>query len=188
MVGMLLCPLLAFVFVFAEEIITIVYTATYVAAAPVMRVYIVGLAALVVETATLTMLLRQAPFVAGVNLVALVLSLPISWFLAQHLGLAGAAVGGVIMIYLDRVATLWRMALLTGIPVQRLQDWRALGQVMLFSAFAAALAWGVVGRYFAASEPLVRVSAGAAILAAAYGTMHALSGMGRGWLAAARNY
>jgi len=188
MVGMFLCPLLAFVFVFAEEIVTIVYTATYVAAAPVMRVYIVGLAALVFETATITMLLRQAPFVAGVNLVALALSLPVNWFLAQHIGLAGAAIGGVIMIYLDRIATMWRISQLTGIPVRNLQDWRALGQVMLFSALAAALAWGAVGSYFAASQPLVRVVAGAAILAAAYGAMQALSSMGRGWLAAARNY
>ena len=45
MVGTLLYPLLAFAFVFAEEIVTLVYTAAYVEAAPVMRVYIVGMVA-----------------------------------------------------------------------------------------------------------------------------------------------
>jgi len=152
-----------------------------------MRVYIGGLAALVFEIATVTMLMRQAPFVVGVNLVALALALPIDWFLAQRFGLAGAAVGSVIVIYLDRIATLWRIALLTGIPVRRLQDWRALGQLMLFSALAAAFAWATVGRYFVAGGTLARVIVGGASLSAAYAAMVALSGMGWNRLAAARN-
>src|SRR6267378_6103529 len=53
MVGALVYPLLAFAFVFAEEIVTVIYTATYVDAAPVMRVSIVGFAALVVEFTTI---------------------------------------------------------------------------------------------------------------------------------------
>jgi O-antigen/teichoic acid export membrane protein len=187
MAAALLCPLLAFVFVFAEEIVTIVYTGVYVDAAPIMRVYIVGLAALVIELASVTFLLRQGPFVMGVNLVALGLSLPFNWFSAQHFGPAGAAVGSVIALYLDRLVTLRRVALLTGAPFRRLQDWRALGQLILFSALAAAVAWGMVGRYFAAGGPLIRASVGVALLAAAYGTMHGLFGMGRSGLLAARN-
>src|SRR6266571_901615 len=151
MVGTLVYPLLAFAFVFAEEIVTIVYTAAYVNAAPVMRVYIVGLAALVVELATIIMLLRQGAFMTGVNLVALVLSVALNWFSAQHFGLAGAAMGGVTAIWLDRIATLWRIALRTGVPFPRLQDWRTLGLLMLFAALAAVLAWAVVSRYFAES-------------------------------------
>jgi len=187
MAAALLCPLLAFVFVFAEEIVTIVYTGVYVDAAPIMRVYIVGLAALVIELASVTFLLRQGPFVMGVNLVALALSLPFNWFSAQHFGPAGAAVGSVIALYLDRLVTLRRVALLTGAPFRRLQDWRALGQLILFSALAAAFAWGMVGRYFAAGGPLVRASVGAALLAAAYATLHGLFGMGRSGLLATRN-
>jgi len=167
--------------------VTIVYTAAYVDAAPVMRVYIVGLAALVVELATIIMLLRQGAFMMGVNLVALVLSVALNWFSAQHFGLAGAAMGGVTAIWLDRIATLWRIALRTGVPFRRLQDWRTLGLVMLFAALAAVLAWAVVGRYFAESGPFVRLAAGGALLAAVYAAIVALSGMDRGWLAAARN-
>ena len=44
MVGTLLYPLLAFAFAFADELVTLVYTAAYLEAAPVMRVYIVGMA------------------------------------------------------------------------------------------------------------------------------------------------
>jgi len=93
----------------------------------------------------------------------------------------------VTAIWLDRIATLWRIALRTGVPFRRLQDWRTLGLLMLLAALAAMLAWAVVSRYLAASGPLVRLIAGGALLAAAYATMVASFGMGRGWLAAVRN-
>jgi O-antigen/teichoic acid export membrane protein len=187
MVGALVCPLLAFAFVFAEELVTLVYTGTYVDAAPVMRVYIVGLVALVVELSSITMLLRQAPFVMWLNLVALIVAVALDWWSALHFGLMGAAVGSVIVIYLDRFVTLRRIALRTDVPFRRLQDWRTLGQWMLFATLAAALAWGTVGRYFSASGPHVRLIVGGTLLTAAYAVLAELSGMGRSWLAAVRS-
>ena len=187
MVAALACPLLAFAFVFAEELITLVYTGTYADAVPVMRVYIMGLAALVIELSSITMLLRQAPFVMWLNLAALVLALALDWFSALHFGLAGAAAGSVTVVYLDRIATLRHIARHTGVPLRGLQDWRTLGLWMLFAIVAAALAWGLVGRYFGASGPLARMIAGGTLLALAYAAMAELSGMGSGRLAAARN-
>ena len=163
MVGTLVYPLLAFAFVFAEEIVTIIYTAAYVDAAPVMRVYIVGLAAMVVELASVMMLLRQGAFVLRLNLVALILSVALSWYAAHQFGFAGAAVGSVTAIYIEIGATLRRIALRTGIPFRRLQDWRTLGLLMLFAALAGAFAWGVVGSYFDDSGPLVRLAFGGAV-------------------------
>lgn len=186
MVGTLIYPLFAFLFVFAEEIVTLVYTAAYVDAAPVIRVYIVGLAALVLETATLTLLLRQGGFLLGLNLVTLAFSVAVSWYAAQRLGLVGAAAGSVIAIGIDRIVTLRRIALLTGVQLRRLQDWRALGQLALFAALAAALAWGIVARHFGTSGSLVRLGVGGSLLAVAYAAMYVLSGLGRGWLTTTR--
>jgi O-antigen/teichoic acid export membrane protein len=187
MVGTIVCPMLAFAFVFAEEIVTLVYTATYVDAAPVMRVYIVGLAAHVLETASITMLLRQGPFVMCLNLVALILAVALDWLAALRFGLAGAAVGSVTVIYLDRLVTLWRIAGLAGVPVRRLQDWRALGLRMLFAVLAAVLAWGTVARVFPASGPLVNLIVGGTVLAVAYAAIAELFGMGWSRFAAARD-
>ncbi|HMH18131.1 MAG TPA: lipopolysaccharide biosynthesis protein [Burkholderiales bacterium] len=186
MVGALVFPLLAFAFVYAEEMVTIIYTATYVDAAPVMRVSIAGYAALVVELTSILQLLRQGAFAMRVGLIALVLSVALSWFSAHHFGLAGAAAGSVTAIYFDLIATLRRVSLRTGIPLRRLQDWRALGLLTLLAALAAVFAWGVTSLYFAASGPLVRLIAGGTFLATAYVAMGALSGMGRDWLAALR--
>ncbi len=187
MAGALVYPLLAFAFVFAEEMVTIIYTAAYVDAAPVMRVCIVGYAALVVELTSILQLLRQGAFTMRVGLVALILSVALSWFSAHPFGLAGAAAGSVTAIYFDLIATLRQVSLRTGVPLRHLQDWRALGLLMLFAALAAGFAWGVTSLYFAASGPLVRLIVGGAFLAVAYAAMAASFGMGRGWLAAARN-
>lgn len=188
MVGVLACPLAAFAFAFAEEVVTIVYTAAYVDAAPVMRVYIVSLLPLVVELASIMLLLRQGPFVMGVNVVALLLAVPISWIAAQHFGLSGAAAGTVIAIYFDRLATLHRIARLTGVPMHRLQDWRTLGMLTLIAVIAAALAWGMVAHYFSGSEPLLRVASGGLVMTGCYGfLLHFLMGKGRTRLAAVRD-
>src|SRR5919204_69514 len=59
MVARLLLPLLGFVFAFAEDMVRLIYTASYVNAGAVMRVYIAGLAVLVIEVSTVMQLLRQ---------------------------------------------------------------------------------------------------------------------------------
>ena len=185
MIGALVFPLLAFAFVFAEEMVTIIYTAAYVDAAPVMRVSIVGFAALVFDLTSIMLVLRQGPFMMRVGLVVLILSIALSWLSAHAFGLAGAAAGSVTAIYVDYIAVLRRIASRTGIPVRRLHDWRTLGLLMLFAALAAAFAWIVVGRYFAASGPLVRLIGGGVLLAAVYASIASMLGMSRGWLAAA---
>ncbi len=174
MVATLVCPLFAFVFVFAEEIVTLIYTGTYIDAAPVMRIYIAGLAPLVIELSTVTMLLRLAPFVMGVNLVTLMLAVPLNWIFAQRIGLAGAAVGTVATIYLDRIVTLWCIARRTGVPLRQLQDWRAIGEPMLFSVLAAAFAWSLVSRIPAAIAPPAGAALGGVLLIAAYAAMQGL--------------
>ncbi len=187
MVGALVYPLLAFAFAFAEEIVTIIYTAAYVDAVPVMRVFMVGFAGLVVDLGSTMLVLRQGAYMMRVSLVTLVVSVALSWFSAHAFGLAGAAVGSVTAVFVDYVVILRRIALCTGIPVRQLKDWRTLGLLILSAVLAAAIAWSMADRYFAASGPLVRLVFGGVVLAAVYAAMAALVGVGRGWLAAVRD-
>jgi O-antigen/teichoic acid export membrane protein len=187
MVGAIVLPLFAFAFVFAEDLVTLVYTAAYLEAAPVMRVYIIGIAALVIELSGIMMLMRQSVFVMGVNVLGLLLAVALSWTGAVHLGLAGAAIGGVVVIYLDRIATLLRIARLTGVRIRQLQDWRTLALFALFAGLAGSLAWFVAARAIPASGTLLPLLIGAATLASAYVAMVAGSGLGRIWLAAVRS-
>jgi len=188
MTAALVYPLLAFAFVFAEDLVTVVYTAAHVDAAPVMRVFILGLAALVIELASLMLLLRLGSFMLWVNLVALFVSTTINWFSAQEFGLAGAAAGSVVVIYLDRAASLWRVSREAGITVWKLQDWRGLAVLLLISVLSAAFAWAVVPYFFDEDQNLLRAAAGAVVLIAAYASLRALCGMDRELRRAVRDF
>jgi len=168
MVGMLLLPALAFVFAFAEDLISLVYTASYVDAAAVMRVYIVGLAALVVELSTVMQLLRQGPYSLAMNIVVLALSVPLSWYGGVHLGLAGAAAGSVSALYIDRAIVLRRIAAITGVPLRAQQHWSQLARYLAWSAAAAFIAWLSVLALFAHAPLLARLAAGATVIALVY--------------------
>ncbi len=180
MVATLVYPLFAFAFVFAEELITIIYTSAYVEAAPVMRAYIIGLAPLVIELSTITMLLRQAPFMMGVNLVGLIVAVLLNIWFAHRLGLMGAAIGTAVTMYLDRAAMLWRISRVTRVPIQRLQDWQALARPVVLSIVAAVIAWGLVGQWFVASSPYLSATVGGLLLVIGYGAIQGLLRIGSG--------
>jgi O-antigen/teichoic acid export membrane protein len=167
-VGALVFPILAFAFVFAEEIVTLVYTQTYIAAASVMRVYILGLVALSIELVTVMVLLRQGPFAIRVNLIALPISVAVSIAMADRIGIAGAAVGSVSAVFVDVALTLRRIAHCTGLPVRRLQDWRGLARSLACAVVSAALAGAIVAQHLAAKPTLLRAAVGGLLCAATY--------------------
>jgi len=165
LVAGLLYPLLAFVFVYADEIVTVVYTAEYLEAAPAMRVYALGMSTLAVEVGSLLLLLRQGPYAIGVNAVALALSAVTSLVGALYFGLPGAAAGSVVALVLDRALTLRRIAAQSGVPFRQLQDWRGLARTALIAVGGAALAWGMTRAFFEHAAPLARIAAGAVVMA-----------------------
>lgn len=177
LVAGLLYPLLAFVFVYAEDVIRVVYTATYLDAAPVMRVYALGMTMLAIEVGSLLLLLRQGPYAIGVNAVSLALSAIVSLTGALYFGLAGAAAGSVLALALDRALTLRRIAVQSGIPLRRLQDWRGLARTALVATGGAMLAWALTHTLLAQAAPLVRLAAGAVVLAVVYALFILRGGM-----------
>jgi O-antigen/teichoic acid export membrane protein len=174
MVAVLAYPLLAFAFVFAEDIITLVYTDAYLEAAPAMRLYIVGMAALVVELGSIMLLLKEGKFATGVNAVLLALSVALSWYAAQRYGLAGAAAGSVVAVYCDRLLTLKRISARTGIAVSRMQDWRSLAVLLAAAVACALLVWALMHGRFTASYLIVRVVLAGALMALFYSLLAAV--------------
>jgi O-antigen/teichoic acid export membrane protein len=185
MVATLAYPLLAFAFVFGSEIVTVIYTSAYVAAVPVMRIYIVGLIALVIEPASIMLLLRQGAFSMRIGVLALLFSVAVSFAGARLFGLAGAAAGSVTAIYFEHLVTLWRIAKRTGIPVRRLQDWRSLALLLLCAALAGFASWGAVS-LIEVPESAARAALGGGLLGAIYLLLVMLCGLGRDWWSALR--
>ncbi len=168
MVATFLFPLLVLAFAFAEEIVTIAYTATYLEAAPVMRVYVLGMIAMVVEVGSIVLLLSQGAFALRITALVLVPSVALSWGAAHAFGLAGAAAGSVVAIYLDRALLLRRIARLTGIALREQQDWRALVRTAVIAAACGLLAWLATRQFLAEAVPLVRLAAGSVVLVGSY--------------------
>ena len=172
MVGTLLYPLLAFAFVFAQEVVTLIYTAAYADAAAAIRVYIFGSAVRVMEVGSVLLLLGLGRFALGVNALGLAASVLVSWLGAQHFGLPGAAAGSVLAAYLDRTLLLRHISARCGIPLGELQDWRRLGRAGGFAALTGLLAWGCVEMLPGGAGALARLAVGAGVFAAAYGSLY----------------
>ena len=166
MVALLVYPLLAFVFVFADPLISLVYTRTYIDAVPVLRLYIVGLVAFTVELNSVLLLLKQGPFAVKVNAATLGLSVALSYWGAVHFGLAGAALGSIAMMYVDRAVSLRRIARLTGERLATVQDWRTLAAMLAAAAIAAGAA-GLIATAWTLPA-LGTLAIGGALMAIAY--------------------
>jgi O-antigen/teichoic acid export membrane protein len=174
MVALMVYPLLAFAFVFAEDVIGLVYTKTYLDAAPVLRIYAIGLFAFVVEVVSILFVLKQGAFAARVNLMVLAIALPLSYLGAREIGLLGAAFGSVIALCMERVVSLSRIARLTDTPFSKLQDWGTLAGIAAAAILSAGLAG--VAIHWAEWGSFVRLLAGGAILALAYPAALAATG------------
>jgi hypothetical protein len=121
---------------------------------------------------SLVMLLRQGTYALGVTGFTLAVSVAVSWTAAHFFGLPGAAAGSVLALYLDRVLLLRRVAWHTGIALRRLQDWRTLATHLAVAASSGAAAWIVSDALLTAQGPLVRLGAGAAVIALVHAPMH----------------
>lgn len=168
MVGTLLYPILGFAFAFAEDIVTLIYTSTYLEAAHVMRIYILGTVGLVIELGSIVLLLNQGPFAMRLNALLLALSVSASFAGAAAFGLPGAAIGSVCAIYLDRFLTLCRVSRFTGVPLSQVQSWRRLALTALVAAAASVVGWLCVEHWLAHAGPFPRLLAGATIIGLAY--------------------
>ena len=166
MVALLVYPLLAFAFIFAVPLISLVYTSAYVEAVPVLRVYVIGLLILVVEIQSVLFLMKQGPFAAWVNGLVLALALPLSYFGAITWGLPGAAVGSVVALYAERAVSLSRLARLSDTPLLKLQDWGTLAGILLAAALSASIAGLLLG--MVAVHPFVELALGALAVAIVY--------------------
>ena len=175
MVSMLAYPMLTFAFVFAEDLISLVFTSSYVAAAPAMRIYSLGMLILLVELSSLTLLHRDGAFALRINVLLVLASLGLSWLAAQKFGLAGAAVGSTVSLYLDRWLTLRRIAQRSGIPVRQLQDWPKLGRMLGAVTAAGAMAW-LIGCVAPVDGTASRLLLGGVLLVGFYGAFLRLTG------------
>jgi hypothetical protein len=133
-----------------------------------MRLYALSMACLVVELNSVMLLLREGPFTLRVNAFLLALSAATSAWGASAFGLPGAAAGSVLAVFVDRILTVRRISLRTGISIAQMQDWRSLGTLIALAAVAALVVWTAVHGRLDGYGPLVRLAVAGALMSAVY--------------------
>lgn len=146
--GMLLLPVLGGLYAGAPEMVRLLYTARYQDAAPVMQVYLVGMALNVLAVGHVLSAIGKGRFAAFSSFCCLGLSILFGVVGLRLFGLPGAALGSVCTLAINE---LWSLRVIAGtldVPVRSLLAWRAMGCTV---AGTAAALWGAtwVGTHLA---------------------------------------
>lgn len=144
-VAFIMFPTLAFLSIWADELLSVLFTADYRQAAMVVRAYAL---VLLIESMEVTMILtamRQGRFMMRVDAAVLVCSLAVSLAGAHVFGLPGAALGGVAGALLAQTAGYWRCSRLLGRSLPQLQAWPVLLRVLTAAVLAGMASPAVYG-------------------------------------------
>lgn len=162
--GMLLLPVLGALYAAAPELVRLVYTDRYQDAAPVMQVYLVGMAINVLAVGHVLSAVGRGRYAAISSLYCLVLSVVVGIAGLRLFGLPGAALGSVCTLAVNELWSLRVIARTIDVPVHALLAWRALGCTAAGTAagLAGALWFGThggqAGLSMLASQALIYLS------------------------------
>lgn len=138
--SLMLLPIAGGLYCAAPELAQIVYTGKYVAAVPVMRLYLVGMMMYGCAAGHMLPALNKGGVAVLNNACCLALSIACSYLGAHHWGMAGAACGSVLAFGIGEAWSLRVVARALGVRTAELLPWRALGAAGSGTALAMAAA------------------------------------------------
>lgn len=165
--GILLFPVLAFLFVFAEEVIGLIYTVQYVEGALPMRIYLLGLAGQALVVNNLLITLAQGGFQMRLNGLLLPIAVLLSLSGASLYGMTGAALGSAVTQWVSHLLSIHHVCRISRVGAGGLIDWYALLQFALAAMFAGLLAYLAVHAVSTSSIGL-RLLLGAVVFSLVY--------------------
>jgi len=142
-VSFVLIPMAMMLWIFADEVITIVYTETYSQAASVMRIYLFGVIPELLTSAVLLRVTGLGGVALKIDLMMLPLVITASYVGIQLMGLSGGALGSVVALYVGHYIAVTRGASKLGLSFIKLYDVKRL-MLMFFIALLS----GILGQYF----------------------------------------
>lgn len=166
-VALIMFPTLTFLFAMAPQLLTILFTAEFAAAAPVVRTYCVMLLIESIEVTTLLTAYRQGPFLMRLDALLLLISVTVSLIGARWFGMPGAAAGAAVGALLSQIAAFRRCAALTKHAVTQQQDWISLLRILLIATIAALATTAIVAT-IAAHSPWFQLLISVVVFCALY--------------------
>lgn len=101
--AVVLVPILAYGYFFAEELIEVLYTTKFTDAQSPLKVYIIGYLSYLFITNNLLICLAKGNFMLKVNALCLPISWAGSWVGAIFFGIGGAAIGSAITQWIEKL-------------------------------------------------------------------------------------
>ena len=170
--ALVLFPLLIWFFIFAADIIEVIFSAAYRDAAAVMRIFVLSYLTQTFEVNNLFRIVGGGRFSIYLSLILLVPALAVSYWGGITFGLWGVALGAMVMTYSAEPLKLRYVAQQLAIPVATIVDW---------SSWLILLGAGAIAGFFSYQTmevldhgiqwPLLRSVLGAVIIAISYSLM-----------------
>jgi O-antigen/teichoic acid export membrane protein len=159
--AMLVFPLIGGFCAVAPELISLVYTPTYVDAATPARIYALAYAICVLEMSTVVQALGEGRFVLRSGAVLLVIGTLATLAGGALWGLPGIALGSLLSMWLGSAWNIHRVAARCQLPWSALQPWREMALMFLVAALSLAISATAMAQ-FAEGTALQRALAGGA--------------------------
>jgi O-antigen/teichoic acid export membrane protein len=138
-VALLMFPSVAFIGLWADDILSVLFTPKFSEAAPVVRIYLLTMVIESLDIAMVLMAMRQGRYMMAVDAIALPAALGSALLGAQYFGMTGAAIGGVVGALTAQTFLYGRFSRVSNTPLSEIQDWSAVVRVMIASALAGLL-------------------------------------------------
>lgn len=138
-VAVFMAPVLAVVAVYADVLISLVYTSDYIDAANVLRVFVLMWLLQIIDFNSLVVMMKEGGYLSKINAPLVLVSVAVSFGGASLFGLPGAALGGVVATYIERFFLARRLAVRLGVPFHRIQPWGITAGISMISIAAAVL-------------------------------------------------
>jgi O-antigen/teichoic acid export membrane protein len=182
MISFMLIPLSFFIFVFADDIISVLYTSAYIEATIILRIYMISLLLDAVSVASVLMVLRQGNFVMKVNTFSFIFS-PIAVYIgAIFLGLPGVAIATLIATVVEKILNFRRACKLLEMPFRELQPWGTIGSIFIASVSSAFIIFGFDQIFLIDNFDLLKITAGGLLFGLTY--LSSIYLLKQGWILA----
>ena len=164
-----LFPLLIWFFIFAGDIVEVIFSAAYRDAAAVMRIFILSYLTQTFEANNLFRVVGGGRYSIYLSLGLLVPAIVVSYWGGVTFGLWGVALGTLVVTYSGEPLKLLYVARQLALPVARIVDWSSwliLFTASLIVGFFAYQAMEILGHSI--QWPLLRAALGGGIIAVSY--------------------
>ncbi|HOY83867.1 MAG: oligosaccharide flippase family protein [Candidatus Cloacimonetes bacterium] len=142
--ALIIFPFAALGLIFAQPLITLLYTETYLGSVPFFRVYLLNLPLRVATYGIIFMALHKTRYIMLNSIITLGLNLVLNLILVRLIGMMGAVIATVIVTWISVAVYLYWMRHKLGLDLKELFPLKALLKTALVAAISALPAYAAL--------------------------------------------